>query len=74
EISAMSPDGRWIRVTGSLINVTDESKQQKFFDASPGLSDLYSGDKRKDFTILSFKEGIATIEGFSGGKEIIELK
>ncbi|MDR2427316.1 MAG: pyridoxamine 5'-phosphate oxidase family protein [Endomicrobium sp.] len=74
EISAMSSDGRWIRVSGSLVNVTNEENQQKFFAAAPGLSDIYAGDKRKDFTILSFKNAIATIENISTEKEVIELK
>jgi uncharacterized pyridoxamine 5'-phosphate oxidase family protein len=74
EISAMTPDNKWLRLSGSLINVTTEENQQKFFAASPGLDQLYSGDKRKDFTILSFQSGIATIEGFDGYKETIELK
>ncbi|MDR3112742.1 MAG: pyridoxamine 5'-phosphate oxidase family protein [Endomicrobium sp.] len=74
EISAMTPDNRWIRLSGSLINVTTEENQQKFFAASDGLDKLYSGDKRKDFTILSFQNAIAIIESFDGYKETIELK
>jgi uncharacterized pyridoxamine 5'-phosphate oxidase family protein len=75
EISAMSADGsKWIRIYGELENVTTESNQQKFFDAAQGLDKLYSGEKRKDFTILSFKKGsVATIESFSAPKETIEL-
>ncbi|MDR1940896.1 MAG: pyridoxamine 5'-phosphate oxidase family protein [Endomicrobium sp.] len=75
EISAISPNGdKWIRISGELENITTESNQQKFFAAAEGLDKLYSGDKRKDFTILSFKSGsIAEIESFAAPKETITL-
>ena len=74
EISAMSADGKWIRVSGSLTNITNEANQKKFFEAMPNLEKIYSGDKKKDFTVLSFKSGTATIEDMTGNKEVIELK
>jgi uncharacterized pyridoxamine 5'-phosphate oxidase family protein len=73
EISAMTADNRWIRVSGTLINITNEENQQKFFAAAPGLDKLYAGDKRKDFTILSITKGIASIESQSAPKETLEL-
>ncbi|AKL98502.1 pyridoxamine 5'-phosphate oxidase family protein [Endomicrobium proavitum] len=73
ELSAVTADGKWIRVSGLLVNVTNEANQQKFFAAAPMLNEIYSGDKRKDFTILSFKTGAATIEDMEGHKETIEL-
>jgi uncharacterized pyridoxamine 5'-phosphate oxidase family protein len=74
EISAMTPDGKWIRLSGSLVNVTNEANQKAFFDAMPELKKIYSGNKIKEFTILSFTKGIAIIEDFSGYKEVIDLK
>jgi uncharacterized pyridoxamine 5'-phosphate oxidase family protein len=74
EISAMTPDSKWIRLSGTLADITNEANRQKFFEASPGLKNIYSGDKEKEFTILSFKSATAVIEDFSGYKEVIELK
>lgn len=74
EICAMTPDGKWIRVSGSLADVTNEENKNKFFEAYPDVSDIYAEDKRNDFAVLSFKSGVATIEDFSGNKEVLEFK
>lgn len=74
EISAMTMEGKWIRISGDLVDTTNDDNKKKFFAAYPSVADIYSGGKRNDFAILSFKSGTATIEDFSGYKEVIELK
>ncbi|MDR0676468.1 MAG: pyridoxamine 5'-phosphate oxidase family protein [Elusimicrobiota bacterium] len=72
EISAMTPDGKWIRLEGNLINTTTKKNRNKFFDFVPSLKELYK-DKIEDFQVLSFEKGIATIQNTDGEIETIEL-
>ncbi len=73
ELATGAPDGRYIRVTGTLFDNTTEQNQQIFFDAMPILSELYK-DKEGDLRVLSFQTFSATISDLTGDKlEIIEV-
>jgi uncharacterized pyridoxamine 5'-phosphate oxidase family protein len=72
EISAMTGDGKWIRLSGVLVDNTTTVGQNKMFDLAPELKNMYK-DLNK-FRVLSFQSGRATIHDFSGHTEEIELK
>jgi uncharacterized pyridoxamine 5'-phosphate oxidase family protein len=73
EISGMTSDGKWIRLSGELFDNSSDANKKVFWDFMPNLKKHYEG-KEKEFSVLSFKNGIATIEDMSGFKEVIELK
>jgi uncharacterized pyridoxamine 5'-phosphate oxidase family protein len=73
EISAMLPDGRYIRVAGSLENNSTAENRLKFFNYMPHLAELYKG-KENEFVVLSFSGATATIADMSGNSETVELK
>jgi uncharacterized pyridoxamine 5'-phosphate oxidase family protein len=72
EISAMAPDGKYIRITGMLEDKSTGENKRKFFDYMPRLAELYK-DKENEFTVLSFTYATAVISDMSGNLETIEL-
>jgi uncharacterized pyridoxamine 5'-phosphate oxidase family protein len=73
EISAMTADGKYIRVSGPLADVSNDANRRKFFDFMPSLAELYKG-KESEFQVLSFEKATATIADMSGHSEVIELE
>ncbi|MDR0571761.1 MAG: pyridoxamine 5'-phosphate oxidase family protein [Rickettsiales bacterium] len=73
EISAMTDDGRWIRLYGSLVDNTTTINQGKIFEVMPSLRNMYKNNL-STFRVLSFNSGRAIIQDFSGYKEEIELE
>jgi uncharacterized pyridoxamine 5'-phosphate oxidase family protein len=71
EISAMTDDGKWLRLYGSLFDNTTPSNQDKIFALAPYLKDIYNDLKK--FRVLSFREAKAVIQNFSGYREEFEL-
>lgn len=65
EISGMSPDGRWLRLTAEA--VFDERREAKraMLEANPELGGLYSLDDGK-FEVFYLKNATATICSFAG--------
>jgi uncharacterized pyridoxamine 5'-phosphate oxidase family protein len=72
EISAMTDDGKWLRLYGSLFDNTTSSNQDKMIALAPHLRDIYKDINK--FRVLSFKEVRAVIQNFSGYREEFELK
>ncbi|MDR2098414.1 MAG: pyridoxamine 5'-phosphate oxidase family protein [Rickettsiales bacterium] len=73
EISAMTADGKYIRVSGALADVSSDENRQKFFDFMIGLAGLYKG-KEAELQILSFESATATIADLAGNSETINLE
>ncbi|MDR3111663.1 MAG: pyridoxamine 5'-phosphate oxidase family protein [Elusimicrobiota bacterium] len=72
EISAMVPDGKWMRLTGVLEDNTSDINKQRFFDIMPGLKDRYKNNLQ-DFVVFSFSKARVTIENMEGVKETIDI-
>jgi uncharacterized pyridoxamine 5'-phosphate oxidase family protein len=72
EIVAMTTDGKWLRLTGVLVDITTTANQNKIFEVEPGLKSLY-GKNIDTFRVLAFEEGTAIIQDMNGYKEVIEL-
>jgi uncharacterized pyridoxamine 5'-phosphate oxidase family protein len=73
EISAMTGDGKWIRLYGSLVDNTTTDGQNKIFEVAPNLKNMYK-DSLDAFRVLSFKSGGAIIQDYSGYREEIKLE
>ena len=68
EISSMTQDGRWIRITAEL--VPDERREAKtaMLDANPNLRRMYSEDDGK-MEVLYLKDATAVIASFTAAPE-----
>ena len=73
EICGMTPDGRWIRITGKVTEDTSVEAKQAMLDANPSLTRMYAVDDGK-FAVLYFEEGaVAVISSFTAAPETIQL-
>ena len=61
-------DGRWIRITGELINDDSRSVKVAMLEKMPALKAMYSPDD-DNTQVLYFKNATATIASFSGAPE-----
>ena len=64
EISGMSPDGRWIRLTAEAVFDERREAKQAMLDANPELSPMYSLDDGR-FEVFYLKDASATICSFT---------
>jgi len=64
EISGMSPDGRWIRLTAEVVFDKRREARKAMLDACPELSHLYSLDDGK-FEVFYLKNATAIICSFT---------
>ena len=74
EISAMGPDGTWLRVSGKV--AVDESRDAKVqaFAEAPNLLRLYTkGADDEIFVTLYFTEAKATLYSFTEAPKVIPL-
>ncbi|GHU00904.1 hypothetical protein FACS1894186_2560 [Alphaproteobacteria bacterium] len=72
-VSAMTSDGRYIRISGRLDDATSAESRAAFFEARPELAELYKG-KEDQFVVLSFAPGAtATIADAKGNSETLRL-
>jgi uncharacterized pyridoxamine 5'-phosphate oxidase family protein len=72
-ISAMRADGKYIRISGRLADVSTDENRKKFFDYMPDLAGLYRG-KEHELLVLSFARATATISDMAGNSETIILE
>ena len=64
EISGMSPDGRWIRLTAEAVFDGRREARQAMLDANPSLSPMYSLDDGK-FEVFYLQNATAVICSFT---------
>lgn len=74
EISAMGPEGTWLRVRGSV--VFDDSRETKMqaFEEAPMLLQIYpKGADDENYVTFYFSEAKATLYSFSEGPKELPL-
>lgn len=64
EISAFKEDGRWIRVTGTLVEDDRREARVSMLDAYPSLQKMYSADDGNT-VVWYFKDATATFCSFT---------
>lgn len=72
EISAMSPDGRWIRITAEAVLDEDIRAQEHLLDAYPNLKAMYkAGDGNTE--VYSLRNATAQICSFKDAPREIKF-
>ena len=72
QICAMTPDGRWIRLTADAVPVEDVAAAEHMLDAYPGLRGMYKpGDGNT--AIFALENGRAVISSFTAPPVEIEF-
>ena len=72
EISAMGPDGTWIRLAANAITDDRREAKQSMLDAYPQLAAMYSVDDDNTH-VLYLQDAEAKISSFAGGEEVIKF-
>lgn len=65
-------DGRWIRVSGKLVEDDRYEAKLDMLDKNPELKAMYSADD-DNTQVLYFESGIATISSFTEAPKVIEF-
>ena len=65
-------DGKWLRVTGELINDDDRAVKVAMLDKMPSLKAMYSPDD-DNTQVLYFKNATATFSSFTEPPETVTL-
>lgn len=71
EISAFK-DGKWIRVSGELVNDDDHDVKVAMLGKMPSLKAMYSADD-DNMQMLYFKNATATFSSFTEAPETVEF-
>ena len=70
EICGSMPDGKWVRVAGTLVRDDSDVSRAKMLENCPSLSRLYKvGDGV--FEVLYLKDAVATVYSYTGAPEVI---
>lgn len=69
EVSGMTPDGKWIRLTGELITDDRFEARKSMLDANPDLRNMYAEDDGK-MEVLYFQNATAVICSFTEAPEV----
>lgn len=70
EICGSLPEGKWVRVSASLVRDDRDATRAKMLEKSPGLQRMYKiGDGI--FEVLCFENAVATVYSFGGAPEVI---
>ncbi|MDR3342789.1 MAG: pyridoxamine 5'-phosphate oxidase family protein [Treponema sp.] len=72
EISATSPDGHTLRVSGKVAFNTTRAAKEKALEIMPNLKGMYSPDDGL-FEIFHFESGIAVFSDMQGEKREVTL-
>jgi len=72
EFCAATPDGRWLRLSGTARFVTTLAAKQQALETMPMLKHMYSADDTL-FEIFTLDNATATFQSMSGEKETIAL-
>lgn len=65
-------DGRWLRVTGELINDDDRDVKVAMLEKMPSLKRMYSADD-DNMQVLYFRNATATFSSFTEAPETISF-
>ena len=69
EISAMTPDGRWIRLEATAVRDERYEARKAMLDGNPMLRSMYSEDDGK-IEVLYLKDATATFSSFTKAPEV----
>ena len=72
ELSATSPDNKWIRLSGKAVFATTPEIKAKALEESPRLSKMYSVDDTI-FELFYIEEGEATFSSMTGEARTIKI-
>lgn len=72
EISTMSKDGTWIRVTATAVQDDRIEARQHMLDQNPGIKNMYTADDGK-CEVLYLKDATAIIYSFTGEPKTIKF-
>lgn len=65
-------DGKWLRITGELIEDDRKEARQSMLDAYPSLQKMYQADDGNT-EVFYFKDALATFSSFSSQPQIIKF-
>ncbi|SDB36497.1 pyridoxamine 5'-phosphate oxidase family protein [Eubacterium oxidoreducens] len=65
-------DGRWLRVTGELVEDDRREAKQSMLDAYPSLQNMYSADDGNT-EVFYFKNATAAFSSFTKESEIVKF-
>jgi uncharacterized pyridoxamine 5'-phosphate oxidase family protein len=72
EISTTSKDGKWLRLKGKAVFITNRESKKAALDASPSLGRMYSVDD-SIFEVFCADEGEATFSDMKGESRTLKL-
>jgi uncharacterized pyridoxamine 5'-phosphate oxidase family protein len=72
EICACGPEGKWLRISGTVGFNPARAAREKALEIMPSLKNMYSADDGV-FEIFHFEKATAVFEGFSDGKKEIRI-
>ena len=65
EISAMLPEGQWIRITGKAVFENNLEAKKKSFEIMPALAGSYKSPENPAYEVFYLTEGEATLYSFT---------
>lgn len=68
EISVMSPDYRWVRISAKAVFVSDPEIKEKAIETKKTLKNLFGSGENPDFHMFYLAEGTATVYDYSGNQ------
>jgi uncharacterized pyridoxamine 5'-phosphate oxidase family protein len=71
EMSAMLPDGRWIRVSGKAVFDGSAAAKKKAFEQFDGFKDLYQSPNNPIFEVFYLEDASAVVYSFTEAPEKI---
>jgi len=72
EICASTPDGKWLRISGSVAFNSGRAVKEKALEIMPVLKNMYSADD-SIFEIFHFENANAVFSDMQGGKKEVKL-
>jgi len=72
EICASSPDGKWLRIRGSVGFNSNRAAKEKALEIMPMLKNMYSADDGI-FEIFHFENAHAVFSDMQGGKKEVKI-
>jgi uncharacterized pyridoxamine 5'-phosphate oxidase family protein len=72
EICASTPDGKWLRICGSVGFNSSRNAKEKALEIMPMLKNMYSVDDGI-FEIFHFENALAVFSDMKGGKKEVKI-
>jgi uncharacterized pyridoxamine 5'-phosphate oxidase family protein len=72
EISSTAPDGKTLRITGSVGFLSDKASREKALEVMPGLKHMYSADDGL-FEIFYIEKALAVFSTMQGERKEVRI-